>query len=194
MRDAQGVLVLVVGPSGAGKDSIIHGAKAALDGDDRFVFVRRTITRPVAAGGENHIPASPENFASAEAAGEFFLSWQAHELSYGIPRSIVDDLQARRCVVANVSRSVIDTARDLYGGVCVVNVTAPVDILAERIAARGREDAASIRQRLARATQYDPSGDDVITLENRGTLEGAVGRFAALLRRYADGCLSAVST
>ena len=40
-----GVFVAVVGPSGAGKDSVIDHARSVLAGDDRTHFVRRVITR-----------------------------------------------------------------------------------------------------------------------------------------------------
>lgn len=182
-----GTLVLVVGPSGAGKDSVINGAREALKDDERIVFARRTITRPADSTGEAHIETTPDAFAVAKAAGEFSLSWQAHDLDYGISRSVESDLRARRCVVANVSRSVLDDARSRYNALCIVNITAPPEILAERIARRGREDAEAIRKRLERATQYAPVGDDVVTLENVGALEDAVLSFEALLRRFLSG-------
>ena len=188
MSPTNGTLVLVVGPSGAGKDSVLNGARSVLAGDDRFVFARRIITRAPDDGGEDNIEVTPEAFAAAKAAGAFSLSWRAHGLDYAIPRSIVDDLRARRCVVASVSRSVIESARARYERLCVVNVTATLEVLAERIARRGREDSASIRARLARAHYALPPGDDLVTLENTGTIEEAVDRFVSLLRRYGHGC------
>lgn len=184
MRESNGTLVLVVGPSGAGKDSVLNGARAVLVDDDRFVFAQRTITRMAGAGGEDNVEMTPEAFAAAKAADAFCLSWRAHDLDYGIPRTIEDDLQAQRCVIANVSRSVIDTARDRYPGLCVINITAPIEILAERIARRGREDEAAIAKRLQRAAYALPPGDDVETLENTGTVEAAVARFTTLLSRF----------
>src|SRR5271165_1721482 len=97
------MLVLVVGPSGAGKDTLLDAAQAALAGDPRFRFVRRVITRPAEAGGEAHEAVSEAEFT----ARAFALAWQAHGLRYGIPDDIAVDLAAGRVVVANVSRGVI---------------------------------------------------------------------------------------
>lgn len=177
-----GTLFLIVGPSGAGKDSVIRGAREILSDDDRFVFARRTITRPAMAGGEAHIQASDAEFDRTEAAGGFCLSWRAHGLRYGIDRLYEDDIAARRAVIANVSRSVIDTARNRFPRIRVINITAPNRILAERLAARGRESAADIRRRLERAQRDVPQGTDVIELQNAGALADTVEAFIGVLR------------
>ena len=75
------MLVLVVGPSGAGKDSLLNAARAAFADDPRIHFVRRVITRPADPGGEDHEPVNEAGFA----ARSFALSWSAHGLSDGIP-------------------------------------------------------------------------------------------------------------
>ena len=45
MRIDSGTLVLVVGPTGAGKDSVLNGARSALAGDDRFIEIRKRQSR-----------------------------------------------------------------------------------------------------------------------------------------------------
>ncbi|MBF0355949.1 MAG: phosphonate metabolism protein/1,5-bisphosphokinase (PRPP-forming) PhnN, partial [Alphaproteobacteria bacterium] len=75
MNGLAGRLVLVVGPSGAGKDSVIAEARNRLSGNSRFVFATRTITRPAEAGGEIHEAASQSAFDAREQAGGFLLSW-----------------------------------------------------------------------------------------------------------------------
>ena len=93
-----------------------------------------------------------------------------------------DDLGAQRCVIANVSRSVIELARARYAGTRVVNITAPLAVLARRIALRGREDAVTIEKRLARAGYPFPISEDIVHLKNTGTVEDAVDRFTQMLR------------
>jgi ribose 1,5-bisphosphokinase len=178
------MLVLVVGPSGAGKDSLLDGARAALAADPRFRFVRRVITRPASAGGEAHEEATDAEFQARRAAGGFALDWQAHGLRYGIPSDIVADLAAGRVVVANVSRGVIETARARFPTRVIV-VTAPADILAARLAARGREGASAITERLARDVAM-PTGPDVETVMNDRSLQAGIAAFLAVLNRAAE--------
>jgi ribose 1,5-bisphosphokinase len=161
------MLVLVVGPSGAGKDTVLGLARQALAGDKRFRFIRRVITRPADAGGEDHEAVSEEAFARRE----FALSWGAHGLRYGIPLNVVDDLARGVVVVANVSRGVIAEA-------------ASAEILARRLATRGRETAEDIAKRLARDVAI-PGDVAVDTVVNDGTPEEAADRFVTMLTRAA---------
>ena len=173
-------LVLVVGASGVGKDSVLDGARAAFRADPRVVFVQRVITRPSGSGGEDNIAATSEEFAALCARGAFAIHWPAHGLSYGLPRRMDDDLARGRVVVANVSRQVLDDARQLYPGLTVCVVTASVDALRARLLMRGRESAAQIEARLTHVGA-PTIGSDVVTVANDGDLADAVARFARLI-------------
>jgi ribose 1,5-bisphosphokinase len=156
-----GRLVLVVGPSGAGKDTLIAGAHAACAGDPTVVFPRRVVTRPSSAA-EDHDTVTGAVFDQGIAAGAFALWWDAHGNRYGIRSRIDDDIRAGRTVVCNVSRTVTGQARHCYAHVIVVLVTAPPEILAARVAARARTSDGDVAARVARPATLDTDADVVI--------------------------------
>jgi ribose 1,5-bisphosphokinase len=175
----KGRLVLVVGPSGAGKDTLLDLAKAAHKGNPDVVFARRVITREPM--GEDHDTLDEAAFISARQNGAFLLAWRAHGLHYGIPSSLRHDLQCGRMVIANVSRSVIPDAENLDANVTVLNVTAATDVLAQRIASRGRESLADIELRLKREQPILTTHAQLINVQNDGALEDAARLFMAAL-------------
>lgn len=180
-----GAFVAVVGPSGAGKDTVIGYARAALAGEPRADFVRRVITRPADLASEDHDTLAEAAFAEAEAKGAFALSWRAHGLGYGLPVAIDAAIGGGRVVVANVSRAIVPALRDRYANVVVVEITAPPQVLAGRLAARGRESQDDVLARLARNAALAPAAD-VHVLDNSGPREAAGERFVAILRAAVD--------
>lgn len=174
------MLVLVVGPSGAGKDTLINAAKVALAGDRRFVFPRRVVTRTAVAALEDHDSVTPAEFALHAANGAYALQWEAHGLSYGLPASIGDDIAAGRVVVMNGSRAMVGTARDAFPGTAVILIEASPDVRAQRLAGRGRETTAEVAARLAREV---PDGiPNAIRVDNSGAVADGIARFLAALR------------
>jgi ribose 1,5-bisphosphokinase len=121
-----GSLVLVVGPSGVGKDTLIRGARHALGNDKRFVFVRRLVTRPTSIEVEDHEGLDPETFRQMDEAGRFALSWDAHNLRYALPLSVDTDLALGKTVVANVSRYVLGEAIAKYPACAVVLISSSI--------------------------------------------------------------------
>lgn len=178
----RGLLILVVGPSGVGKDTLIDAARQALAGDPTVVFPRREITRSADAGGEDHVPVSVETFRARRAAGAYALSWEAHGLGYGIPAAIAEDRAAGRRVVVNVSRGVLDDARQRLGPVRILSLRVPAPVLRARLVARAREDHDEIERRVARSDAFLVDGPDVITVVNDGPLEVAAARFVDAVR------------
>ena len=184
-RIGPGRLILVVGPSGAGKDTLIAGARAACGADTSVVFPRRAVTRE-ATNAEDHDTMSEESFRRAAAAGDFALWWEAHGLCYGIPSTIDDDIRAGRRVVCNVSRTMIGAARTRYACVTVVHVTAPPDVLESRLAARGRGSDGSQAERMARSATMGEGIEADIVIHNVGRREAGVRRLVNVIRDDGD--------
>ena len=181
------MFVAVVGPSGAGKDTLMAGARARLGPDPRFRFVRRSVTRPAsAAAAEDHEPLDRDAFLQRRDAAGFALWWEAHGLLYGVPRDMEADLAAGRCIVANLSRGVLAEANARYP-LLVLEITAPPAALAARLAARGREGPDAVAERLSREAPLPPSLR-VRRVVNDGAPEaGAAEVAAALLAAAAEG-------
>lgn len=177
-----GRLFAVVGPSGVGKDTLMQAARAARPG---IVLARRVITRPPEAGGEEFEGVSEADFARRLAAGEFVLHWRAHGLRYGVPATVRADLAAGRDVLFNGSRAGLAEAAAAFPALRVLLITARAEVLAARLAARGREAADQIAGRLARsglALPGLPAGVPVQEIDNSGALEGAVAALLAALQ------------
>lgn len=141
-------LIVVVGPSGAGKDSVLRGWRASL-GADAPAFARRVITRAPDAT-EAHEAVTAADFAGMRAQGLLATWWQAHGLDYGVRRRELEPLAAGRWMVLNGSRAHLPALRAQAPGLRVVVVSAPPHVLAQRLAARAREDATARRPAGAR--------------------------------------------
>lgn len=174
-----GRIFAIVGPSGAGKDTLIDAALAA---DPTLFKVRRVITRPSDAGGEDFEGITEDEFQARQTAGAFVLAWQAHGLWYGIPKTVLDVLAQGQDVIFNGSRGVLTQANDRFDTLIVILITASPKTLAQRLGQRGRETAEQIEKRLERANYELPQGIETRIVMNDASLEDAVGDFIAALR------------
>ena len=174
-----GRLIAVVGPSGVGKDSVMAGIHAAMP---TLYRVRRIITRPPELGGEEYDAVTEEAFRDMADNGAFAVHWQAHGLRYGIPVTVKYQLNKGTDCLANFSRRALEEAARKFPRLLVLNITAAPETLARRLAGRGREDAASIAQRLARAETPLPEALEVIHLANDGALAETVARAVSALQ------------
>ena len=175
-----GRLVVVVGPSGAGKDTLIAQARARLSSDPAFVFPLRLVTR-AASVAEDHLTISEGDFARAVSRGDFAFRWEAHGLKYALPASIDGDIRAERTVVCNVSRGIVSALRLRYARLVVVLVTAPAEVLAGRLSARGRPSDGDLAQRLGRGAPPPAEFAPDHVIENVGDIADGVTRLVAAI-------------
>ena len=143
-------LIVVVGPSGAGKDSVLHEWRRRLGAQAPVHFAQRVITRAAGAVGEAHEAVAPAEFHRLLEAGELATAWQANGLHYGVRRRELHALARGAWVVMNGSRGHLPVLRAQTPALHAVEINAPADVRARRLAQRGREDAAAMAQRLRR--------------------------------------------
>ena len=165
-------LIYVMGPSGAGKDSVLDWLRAHLPADMPVHWARRTVTRPASAGGEAHEAIDTPNFVEQQNQGQFALAWQANGLHYGVRRTELAPLQQGHWVLVNGSRGHLPQAMQSHPGLHVVHITADPATLVHRLTQRQRETPEEIQQRVARARAFVvPPG--AIEVLNNGTLDQA---------------------
>ncbi|MHA1669375.1 MAG: phosphonate metabolism protein/1,5-bisphosphokinase (PRPP-forming) PhnN [Promethearchaeota archaeon] len=184
-KNYPGWLILVVGNSGSGKDSIMKGVKEKFLPELKSLFLaQRFITRP-SSETENNIAVSPEEFKKMSSQGKFALKWHIYELDYGIPIEIDEWMKKGHTVLVNVSRSIVKKARDIYQNIKVVFVEVPFEITLKRLKERARESGKRLEERIQRAkeNQTYPNADFVV--DNSGELEIAIDQFLSYLIRVA---------
>jgi ribose 1,5-bisphosphokinase len=165
-------LIYVIGPSGAGKDSVIHALQACWSLSLPVHWARRTITRAVQPGGEPHEPVTQSAFTQLLHSGALSMHWQGNGLSYGVRHSELAPLERGHCVVVTGSRAHVPVVQRVWPACTLVHITAPLEVLQRRLGARGREDAQAISMRLARAVEQDWPAD-TIRIVNDGSLTDA---------------------
>lgn len=180
-REMSGKLILVVGPSGAGKDTLLGLAMERFSDSHKVRFPKRKITRPTDGATEDHEPISRAEFDHLLAEDDYTLAWEAHGLGYVIPSDAKRLLKSGKSVVCNVSRGVLPEAIAKFPDCIIVVITADRAIRARRLASRGRESLEDISSRLAREAAPVPAGASAITIDNSGHLAESTSQFCAAL-------------
>lgn len=181
-------LVYIIGPSGAGKDSVLLGLRAAWSAAAAAHWARRTITRPatVDAAAEQHEAVDVPTFEALRRSAAFAMHWQANGLSYGIRHAELAPLHAGRWVFVNGSRAWLPQLLQDWPQSTVVHIGAATEVLAQRLAQRGRETAQDIAARLERQVPLElPPGS--IRIENNGALQDAVLALQSALQARDSG-------
>jgi ribose 1,5-bisphosphokinase len=176
--NARGPLAYVMGPSGAGKDTLLSGARAILD-PARFAFAHRYITRPPMPEDENFVSLAPAEFAARRAAGLFAFHWRARDVDYGIGIEIESWRARGLTVVVSGSRADWQSGAPQAAGAIPVSIAAPARLLAERLHARGRD--ADVDRRLDRAKEFEIAAPDLIRIDNDGTVAEGIAKLVAAL-------------
>ena len=179
-------LIYTVGPSGVGKDSLLNGLRQHIDAMEKrpaLHFAKRTITRNHDKSNEDHEAVNVAMFAKLQEEKAFALVWVANGLHYGIRHTELAPVDKGAWVIVNGSRAYLDEARIRLAGLTVLHITAPIEVLRQRLLARGRESEEIIEQRLLRA-QSVLLGPQDLCLSNGGSLEASGLALRHLLQQH----------
>jgi len=167
-------LIYVVGPSGAGKDSLLLWLRGQAGGQRALHWARRTITRADTAGGESHEGVDTPEFERLVTRHALALHWRANGLRYGVRHTELAPLAQQRWVMLNGSRAHLAQTAQQYPGMTVLHITAHAQVLRARLVQRGRETLAAIEARVERSVDmHAPAGSRFIEIHNNADLATA---------------------
>jgi ribose 1,5-bisphosphokinase len=175
-------LIYVIGPSGAGKDSVLDTLRQTWPSAANAHWARRTITRPAQPGGEQHEAVDEAAFDRLQVKKTFGLHWEANALRYGVRATELAALDQGHCVFVNGSRGHLPTLLIQWPEATVVHITAPPHVLAQRLAARGRETPQAIAARLQREVSVALPANH-IAIQNEGSIREAADAMAKQLSK-----------
>ena len=149
------LLVVISGPSGAGKDSLLSRLAAAAQ-PDKYHFLVTATTRPARIGeidGINHHFVSRKRFQQMINRDELIEWATIYGNLYGTPKQQVHDALSKRMhVLARVDVQGAARLRSLVPEAIFVFVMPPSkQVLRERLISRGLDSRESIERRLAAA-------------------------------------------
>ena len=180
-----GLVVVLSGPSGVGKDSVLA---AALARDDRLARVVTAKTRAPRRGevdGVHHLFLSAEEFDDLLARGGLLEHAEVYGHYSGVPRDQVEQLLGEGKTV--VLRTDVQGARTLRRKIpqaLLVFLTVPgVADLERRMRARGGDDEAAMRRRLAvaREEMAEAVRFDHVIVNREGGLDAAADELLAVI-------------
>lgn len=167
-------LIYTVGPSGAGKDSLLAWLRLNMPAHFNLHFAQRCITRAVQADGELHESVDVETFRLLRESNAFVLHWSANGMLYGVRREELLPLQRDQWVIVNGSRAYLAEAQSKFPDLHVLHISASKETLRQRLQARGRETPDAIESRIERAAGVSlPPRTSCIDIYNDGHLDEA---------------------
>jgi len=150
-----GRLVVISGPSGAGKGTLVDGLVARVPDVCVSVSATTRAPRPGEVEGEDYLFISPAEFDRRVAAGDF-LEWaEVHGNRYGTLRSVVEERIANgRIVVLEIDSQGARQVKELMPEAVLIFIVAPsFEELERRIRRRGAETDEQVRTRLRTAVR-----------------------------------------
>jgi len=148
-----GILFILSGPSGVGKDSVLRRALPRLGSIRTSISVTTRAPRPTERDGVDYIFVAPEAFRTMQQHDQLLEYADVHNHCYGTPREwVFTQLQAGTDVVLEIDVQGAVQVRAHFPDAILIFLAPPNwSELARRLRKRGTEDEATIRRRLDNA-------------------------------------------
>jgi guanylate kinase len=178
------VLLVIAGPSGVGKGTIVH---RLLEQDPELWFSVSVTDRPPRSGevaGRDYHYVSTEEFARMRDAGELLEWFEVYGDLKGTPRAPIDQrLRDGGDVLVEVDVNGALEVREAFPDAFLVFVRAPSrDVQRDRLLARDPDaDPATLERRLNEAAAEEARADSFDAVVVNDDLERAVGEISELL-------------
>lgn len=125
---ASGVLLVVVGAEGRGKEMLVAIARRRFEADASLEFPARVTTRGFGAASGD-LPVSRREFRDLAEAGAFICQWETGGQSFGLGVAARRSLEEGRTVVVVAGREAVERLRGVWADVRVVEVKAGPDTI-----------------------------------------------------------------
>jgi ribose 1,5-bisphosphokinase len=165
-------IILIVGPSGAGKDTLINSIKGKIDAN----FVKRHITRKPTPSEQNYF-VEEGDFEKLKDEEFFISTWEAHSYQYGIAK---DEIKNGLNIIS-VSRGVIEDFEKNFNKVATINITVSKEELYKRLKNRNRESEEEIQERLKRSYKHIKA-KMLFDFNNSASLQKSANDFLKLIK------------
>ncbi len=181
----RGLLFILVGPSGVGKNTIMNAVLARTDDLTQLPTATTRGIRDDEQEGREHLFVSRERFTEMIHDGDL-IEWQVvHDQLYGVPRTVVDTaVAAGRDMIADIEVLGALHLRAVYPDNVILVFVAPptIDLLRDRLKKR-EESPQEINKRLLRVEfemPYAPLCDYLIVNEENN-IEAAIGKLRSII-------------
>lgn len=152
MSSAKGLLVVISGPSGVGKGTVVARILERSSRTALSVSCTTRAPREGEADGKSYFFLTKEEFEKTIAEGGFLEYSRHFENYYGTPRLFVEDKLKTHDVILEIDVDGALNVKRVYPQSLLVMIAPPSRaVLAQRLRGRGTEDDEVIAKRLARA-------------------------------------------
>ena len=177
-------LVIFVGPSGSGKDTLMVKARDQILSEDLDIhIVQRWITR-THDETEGFRSITKEEFQHCVDQNQFALHWEIYGNCYGVPWSEINPFLEKGIVLLNLSRAEVNRVKTLYPKCKIVLVEVSKNLAIDRIKQRKRDQGKMLDARLKRLQEKIdlPFIPDLIIKNNSRAINSVIVILSEFLR------------